>query len=232
MSSIDQLARDAFELVSRGAAPREIASKIETLLSTVSVEPSGAISPELFTLERHPLGFLAGKWRIDTICSLRVHMWDDAFDWGMSADWGIHDHIFMFDSVVLIGEVRNSLYSVDTVSKNDGNYFRYEVAYAGNRSHLERQSGTARLSLTHEKVHIAGERYRIDAGQLHRSHLVSRVGVTALAASTVSEVNVRPIVWSPHDVASFAFDRTQPMKDQRLAYLQRFVALVAAAWQR
>ncbi len=82
---------------------------------------------------RHPLGFFACRWSLGEGRSLRIHLWSKRFEWAQEPGWEIHDHVFSFSSLLLVGELRNSVYDIDATPSAD-RYSVYEVLYDGSES--------------------------------------------------------------------------------------------------
>lgn len=134
-------------------------------------------------LQLHPLGFLALAWPIDDFRVLRLHYWSRIFDWAQSDDLQIHDHTFEFKSAVLLGRIRNEVYSIQ---RDVNGEIVYLTSYDGQKSLLHPQQERVAVLLESRELCDEGSIYSMPAGLLHRTELDSEEGLTVLATKYAS----------------------------------------------
>lgn len=172
--SVNQLAVETFSAIEDGAGAASIARLVDELFNA-SVDRRDDNWP---SVQMHPLGFLAVIWPIDQFRVLRLHFWSQDFDWAQPGDLQIHDHTFDFSSVVLSGQIRNDVYSVEDDSRG---YALYLTSYAEGSSRLSPQKVRVTPILESSQSHSSGTLYRMPSGVLHRTVLESTDGLTVLA---------------------------------------------------
>lgn len=177
-------------------------------------------------LQLHPLGFVALVWPIDDVRILRLHYWNRGFAWGQPSEFHIHDHVFEFRSAVLLGSIRNDIYSVH--SDVDGRVM-YVTEYDGQRSILNPLRDRFLPVLEASETHIRGDVYRMPAGVLHQTELLSPHALTALASRYSSTRKNGARVLGDDSGASRAFTRTAMTNDQSTALLASITDAIALA---
>lgn len=156
---------------------REVAALLTCAARSSETLPGSAV-------QQHPLGFLAVRWQLDPVRTLRVHLWRRDFAWAQQPYWPVHDHMFNFRSLVLKGAVLNKTYEVDPARTARRRCGLYEVSYDGELSTLNPLPGDFVARVTQSKLQGVGSTYSLNAGVLHRSSLKSPLAITALATST------------------------------------------------
>jgi hypothetical protein len=172
--------------------------------------------------QRHPLGFFACKWALGEGRSLRLHLWSERFEWAQEPGWEIHDHIFSFSSLLLVGSLRNRVYDIDETPSAGGRYSVYEVFYNGSESSMKLAREGVDLAVTADTNELTGAIYSMDAGVLHSSNLVSGPALTVLATSADETCSISPRVISAHRYQFGAFDRSPPLGSQVAALLTEY----------
>ena len=178
-------------------------------------------------LQLHPLGFLALTWQVDELRALRLHYWSRSFDWAQSNELQIHDHTFEFRSAVLLGRIRNHIYSI---RPSVGEQVLYLTGYTGQKSLLHPQQERVATVLESNRAYEAGSIYRMPAGVLHRTELESDQALTVLATQYASVVRDGARVIGSAHARSAAFSRSTISSDRRRMLIASVAeALVVAA---
>jgi hypothetical protein len=209
----------------RGSDTSEIAANVARLIrSYCEADDNLSEIPEL-TTQIHPLGFLCLSWVINASDSLRVHIWDKNFDCKQSPNWPIHDHIFSFRSVVLIGAVQNKTYSESNVAgRRQWNIFN--VNYDRGVSKLSWTGVSIGIEQVNVKLQIQGSQYDVQAGMFHRSILRSNFAVTVLATTKDKFDGIGPRVVGGNETASLVFNRDALKKPNTALLMSRSVELL------
>lgn len=208
-----------FELVTCGqnqALSLSAADLLSEAMGSVDREDSSAV-----TVQQHPLGFLCAKWRIDLDRSLRIHVWDRDMRYRQEPNWPIHDHVFSFRSVILLGKVQNKVYTISEPGK--GRICKvFEVDYTREESTLVAAGDRAMLTMTSATVYDEGQTYEMESGILHRTALRSSFAVTVLATTVAqSPIAVRPRVIGATGGLGLAYNRRIVRKRDVLEQLER-----------
>ena len=166
------------ELTFAAVEAEEPVVKVIELVARLLKCAGDSVEPQL-ALQLHPLGFVALVWPVDEVRILRLHYWDRAFAWGQPSEFHIHDHVFEFRSAVLLGSIRNDIYSV----RNDvDGRVMYVTEYDGQRSILNPSRDRFLPVLETSETHNRGAIYRMPAGVLHQTELLSCHALTVLAS--------------------------------------------------
>jgi hypothetical protein len=137
--------------------------------------------------EAHPLGFLCFRWSLNTVQTLRLHLWSIDFDWRQVPDWQIHDHVFGFESVVVHGELLNKCYEPAPLNQGPKRHWPiYEVAYRDGKSRLRDTRADVNMRIASTQVVRALNAYKIGVSVLHRTKLVSPMAISLVAASNAT----------------------------------------------
>ena len=124
----------------------------------------------------HPLGFFYLKDSVGEGLARRIHVW--LADSPVMATNHLHLHSFEIKSVVVVGKLRNELFRYrETV---EGVFIEFEVSYEEGKSILRRTGRFGELDGIGSFETVAGARYHLEAGVLHR------VTVNAAPCVTVS----------------------------------------------
>lgn len=87
--------------------------------------------------QQHPLGFLACRWLLGNGRVLRLHLWSKEFGWAQEPGWEIHNHVFSFSSLILLGVLKNQVYEVNEITQPCcGEHTVYEVSYNDSESRM------------------------------------------------------------------------------------------------
>jgi hypothetical protein len=172
-----------------------------------------------FSIQAHPLGFLCIKWDLDNQQSLRIHIWDRNLKSTQIPNWPIHDHVFKFRSVILVGSVQNKTYQIlGHLNKKNWNIF--EVVYEGYTSKLVWRGISSPIKSVASNFQSAGTYYDMSARTLHRTILRSDFAVTVLATTRVGLDQFSPIVVGDHSKFTHVFDR-RPLEINTKLHLMR-----------
>jgi hypothetical protein len=129
----------------------------------------------------HANGFVKVVLERERGMALRLHVWhaDKARDTELEEN--IHDHVWAFASVVLIGQLDEERYAEHSAGLLADRY-----RYIRDRATLPpgnlRRAGSARLTRTAELSHPAGTSYRVDSSLLHRARSITDNGLGATLA--------------------------------------------------
>lgn len=158
--------------------------------------------------EAHPLGFLCFRWSISDEQTLRLHLWSNDFGWRQNPDWQIHDHIFGFESVVVLGKLLNKCYQAAPLNQSSKRQWPiYQVTYNTGQSSLTESGKAVHMKVVSTQIVCATETYRIDASVLHRTKLISPKAITLVAASNAPKV-VSPRVVGSGKESELSFGRS------------------------
>lgn len=124
---------------------------------------------------RHPLNFVVLKSEDDAGRALRLHLWNEAFNFGQD-EFDVHDHVFDIDSFIVQGAVHQTLYNA--LPDPSGAWVTFQVSYSAGGSNLMATDDRITLRVLREEVHREGDRYRLDNGILHRLVPATRTAVT------------------------------------------------------
>ncbi len=177
--------------------------------------------------QRHPLGFFACRWILSEGRSLRLHLWSKEFKWTQEPGWEIHDHVFSFSSLLLLGSLRNRVYTIDEAPSASCAYSMYEVLYGGSESSMKLIREGVELSVSADTTESTGSLYSMGAGVLHSSDLVSEHALTVLATLAGNSGPLVPRVISAHRQKFLAFDRSPPLGSQVADLLTEFAQYLA-----
>jgi hypothetical protein len=135
-------------------------------------------APRLPDVAVHPLGFV--RVRIDDGVErwVRVHIWAPRL-FGPTSPYRIHTHSFSAFSVVLGGELQNSVYRPARSTSRRAARFRVGVPEPGSTSNA--MTHTARkvvLALDSERTLQRGEAYAMHRGVFHSSLCLADVSIT------------------------------------------------------
>lgn len=146
-------------------------------------------------IRQHPNGFLqlnlTGDWRGP---GLRLHIWPDMELPSQGEDYQTHNHIFDFESAVLVGAIENSLYSVDHYADETATQTLYRAYGDPARSRLLAIDGYRRsATLVSKRVYWPGETYSLNRWDYHTSRptklptatIISRTGASPTASPLI-----------------------------------------------
>ena len=184
--------------------------------------------------QRHPLGFFACRWPVGEEQTLRLHLWSNQFRWAQEPGWEIHDHVFSFTSLLLLGALRNRVYEISDAPGAATQHYVYEVVYDGATSSMRLiQRG---VSLTVSADTIESHRCALLYGWVGCCTpvtLLSDRAVTVLATCAQGTSPSAPRVVSAHQRHSVAFDRTpmsQPDVSALLLEFANYLERPSARW--
>jgi hypothetical protein len=165
------------------------------------------------------------RWAIEPSKTLRLHLWSRAFQWTQQPNWQIHDHIFEFRSLVLMGTLLNKCYtSVPLQDRPHRVYPLYEVAYDKNESHLHHSGSFLNIRLESIERVTNGGHYAVRRGVLHRTKLASEFAISLLATSEHGPGHSPRVVGEALSEAHCFSRSAERFKPQAIA--QQFIALL------
>lgn len=213
--------RELFDEISSGRS--SVAPMTRVLLEHVAAGISqGTCHTPI--LQYHPLGFFCIRWDLDEEKSVRIHLWDRSFYWQQDPNWPIHDHIFSFRSVVLLGIVQNKTYSIATTNSKEPRWTIYEVSYGDQKSRLTPLQNAIDLHISTTNRQPAGSMYELSASVLHRSTLRSDHGITVLATKADLSRRDKPRVIGARGCVKLEFDRQPVNHDNTLKIVQNAIS--------
>lgn len=157
--------------------------------------------------------------------AVRLHVWHTAHTPDADLIENIHDHVWAFASVVLVGELDEHRF-VENASGTPADKYRYirhrGTLPPGRLAH----SGAVRLRKSAETVHVTGVPYQVSSSVLHRARNIPDHGLGATLA--ITGVQRQPIA------SVFAEPGCGVRQDEEYATLSidetgRLVSLVAEA---
>jgi hypothetical protein len=216
------IAHEIFDRI-RDGETAEITPKVTQLL-TEAQHDSNCHAP---TVQIHPLGFLCLRWDLDASNSLRIHIWDKKFSCVQSPNWPIHDHIFSFRSLVILGAIQNKTYrKTNTSERKQWNIF--EVVYDGGNSKLVWTGIKTAIAQERTDLQVPGSYYDVVAGQLHRSTLRSDFAVTVLATTKDISKETHPQVVGGDSTHALVFNRYAGEKPSAGMLIRKSIELLIA----
>lgn len=112
----------------------------------------------------HPLGFFYLKIHAGEGLARRVHIWLTNYAIGPTNQ--LHLHSFDMQSLVVIGKIRNELFRYRETA--GGAFMEFEVSYEKGRSMLRHTGSRGELDAIGSFETVAGARYQLKAGVVHR----------------------------------------------------------------
>lgn len=113
--------------------------------------------------------------------TVRLHVWDTALVPDTDLPENIHDHVWAFASVVLVGELDEERF-VENAAGMPADRYRYVRDRATLPPGKLERSGSVHLRKSAELVHEAGVPYRVDSSLLHRARNIRDHGLGATLA--------------------------------------------------
>lgn len=149
---------------------------IETLLSAFSWNQAFLLKSELLeTLKKcqfrqHPLGFVHAALNDSEDMALRFHIWKPGFRQVQQPSWLIHTHTFELTSLILFGELSNSVYRWnDNSNTGTGDKQIYEAHYQNGLSQISRTDRTGSIHLEDSIEATKGSQYTVPLRQFHET---------------------------------------------------------------
>lgn len=174
----------------------------------------------------HPLGFA----RLDAgrigDADLRIHIWPEGQRIKQRPNWAIHTHLFLLESMVLVGKVTNIDWDVedDPVAPT---HRLYAVRYQGQNSVMDALPRTVRCRVKMQTTVEAGGTYRVEVGRFHSSEVEeSRFVVTAVKATRNPASEGPFVVGSLDGLPQYSFQRTYSNETEARQLARRALAFV------
>ena len=153
----------------------------------------------------HPYGFLQlslsnAAWRDE---GYRLHIWSDDLPPMKRPEFQVHDHIYGVRSQILLGALRDTLYTVDEDTQGE---------------HLLFEAATGKLLNTNKKVSCtkrrvsyfrAGDAYSVVKGDFHSSE-----SLAPLTATLFQKIDA-DLSLSPGVVGPIYYEKTELLSDDR-----------------
>lgn len=178
-------------------------------------------------LQHHPLGFFCIRWDIDAEKSIRIHIWDKKFEWTQEPNWPIHDHIFLFKSVVLHGTIQNKTYTIGARTPHRCRWTLYEVTYGSQESSMRPIFKNIGVQVSSFSCQQAQSIYELPAGIFHRSTLRSTEAITVLATTTPLDTSQKPRVIGNSRNPPMNFNRKPSNEKATMALIENAISLLS-----
>jgi hypothetical protein len=161
--------------------------------------------------KRHPLGFLHSTLADRADVALRLHIWKPGMRLVQEPAWSIHTHIFDLQSLVLIGSLKNIIYSwtADNVSPQ---FRMYETSYRNGASVITATRKLGKLQLESTSDVSTGLQYFVARGQFHQTD-VPEGHFTATIALTKKYPGTSLVVGNIDGDSSYYFVRRELTDD-------------------
>jgi hypothetical protein len=111
----------------------------------------------------HPNGFIAITLVKDGRMEVRLHLWTGAEL--AQEEHAIHNHVYDLRSLVLIGGLHQTRWTIETDSQ--GPLEEFTVTYANAGSALTATGNKVRPNIVSKDHFVAGDRYEVRAGEFH-----------------------------------------------------------------
>lgn len=171
--------------------------------------------------QKHPLGFAflnLGKLSANT--EFRLHVWDSRF---MPQNIGlqIHNHSFDFESFVIAGKIKNTIYSINENINSDG--ILYQVKFVDNKSILDLKGDKFEIIIDSEKSIEVGSFYKLNKDEFHETENMLDFSVTILKMVKPLLFNP-PLIFSTKKINSLrAFSRSQLNQNKHLEIVRKVI---------
>ncbi len=134
---------------------------------------------QTFHFQKHPLGFkFCNLGKLSVNQELRLHVWDRSENIAQDQELQIHDHSFDFESFVVSGKIKNTVFHMNENHKSKGHL--YEVKFVDNKSFLEERSGQYYVEIKIEEEIAEGSFYFLSRTEFHKSETISDISVTLI----------------------------------------------------
>jgi hypothetical protein len=154
---------------------------------------------------RHPLGFIHAALIDRDDIAIRFHMWKPGMRAVQEPAWLIHTHTFELNSIVLFGELENSIYKWEPNTSSPDTRL-YVATYQNGLSQIiaTDQVGVPQLEFSSEIAKGSG--YRVTYGDFHQTNVASDQLTATIAVAT--KFHGSPlIVGSLEGQASYSYAR-------------------------
>ena len=151
---------------------------------------------EKIRFQKHPLGFKYFKLgKISNNQEFRLHFWTNTNE-NQDDDLQIHDHSFHFESFVVYGGIRNTIFI--TRDNDNSNGFIYDVRFRNEKSRLVLNSKNQLLETLSFELIETGEFYKINSTDLHKSENLKDLTISLL--KIIKPKNKVARVFSPKEL--------------------------------
>src|SRR5690606_2033249 len=170
--------------------------------------------------QKHPLGFKYFKLgKISETEEFRLHLWISTNEY-QDDDLQIHDHSFNFESFVVYGSLKNTIF----ISKNDDNSngYLYDVIFRNEKSRLVLNSNNQLLKILNFEVIKTGEFYYQKSDELHESQNINDLTISLL--KIIKPENKVARVFSPKVLSELpSFERNFVADIENLELLNQLI---------
>jgi len=175
---------------------------------------------EKIKFQKHPLGFKYFKLgKISETEEFRLHFWISTNE-NQDDDLQIHDHSFNFESFVVYGSLKNTIF----ISKNDDNSngYLYDVIFRNEKSRLVLNSNNQLLKILNFEVIKTGEFYYQKSDELHESQNINDLTISLL--KIIKPENKVARVFSPKVLSELpSFERNFVADIENLELLNQLI---------
>lgn len=175
---------------------------------------------EKIRFQKHPLGFK--YFKLDKIIDnqeFRLHFWINTNE-NQDDDLQIHDHSFHFESFVVYGSIKNTIFI--TRNNDNSNGFIYDVKFRNEKSRLILNSKNQLLEKLNFEIIETGNFYKIKSTELHKSECLKELTVSLL--KIVKPKNKVARVYSSKELNRLSnFERSFVSEDENLNLLNLLI---------
>ena len=171
--------------------------------------------------QKHPLGFMfLNLGNISNHVEFRLHVWDSKFV-PQDNELQIHNHSFDFESFVIKGKIKNTIYIIKEDIHSNG--FLYEVKFVENKSILDIKGDKFCIEINSEKLIEEGCFYDLNKDDFHKSENMSDFSITILKMMK-PQVFISPLIFSSKKIIELrAFSRSKLNEDKNYEILSQVI---------
>jgi hypothetical protein len=171
--------------------------------------------------QKHPLGFMfLNLGKISNHVEFRLHVWDSKFV-PQDNELQIHNHSFDFESFVIKGRIKNTIYIIK--ENIDSNGILYQVKFVDNKSILDIKGDKFCIEIDSEKLIEEGCFYDLKKDDFHKSDNMLDFSITILKMAKPQVFN-SPLIFSSKKINALrAFSRSKLNKDKNFEILSQVI---------
>jgi hypothetical protein len=171
--------------------------------------------------QKHPLGFMfLNLGKIANQIEFRLHVWDSKFV-PQDNELQIHNHSFDFESFVIKGRIKNTIYILK--ENIDSNGMLYQVKFVENKTILDLKGDKLCIEISSEELIDEGCFYDLNKDDFHKSDNMIDFSITLLKMIKPQVFN-SPLIFSTKRINEFrAFSRSKLNKDKNFEILRQVI---------
>lgn len=171
--------------------------------------------------QKHPLGFMfLNLGKISNQIEFRLHVWDSKFV-PQDNELQIHNHSFDFESFVIKGRIKNTIYILK--ENIDSNGMLYQVKFVENKTILDLKGDKLCIEISSEELIDEGCFYDLNKDDFHKSDNMIDFSITLLKMIKPQVFN-SPLIFSTKRINEFrAFSRSKLNKDKNFEILRQVI---------